>query len=704
MKFTLSAKKACRLLLGTAMLLTALCLAACAPTQAPTPSTPKDAAGGIPGYKRTTPEAANLAKVGQERLERGRYLLAVDAFRAALTYNPGPALESRVRLGLAQAYEGARQRAMAVDQLRHMPAKGSDPEALVKAALLLGELERKLGQWAQAEATLRRVLDNPNRPLSDAERKKALSTLADTQADLGHYGQATGTILEIAAMQGGQMSMGMRDRLGEVSGRASAAELEAQLGKPRPPALNALLLLSLAKAQLREGRLEEATSTAAQVATLTKDPDMQAKVKAVQKDIMQARMVNPVAVGAILPLSGPWAQPGREVLAALELGLGLYETTTGNAPVLYIADSKGKALESVTAVDKLVDQHKVMAIIGPMGAAASLAAARQAQLRQVPLISLARVDGVVRAGDYVFQNSLTPSRQMDGLLHEAVDLRGLKRFAVLAPDNSYGRGFASLLRNGVVARGGSLVRVVYFDPTAKDYTPYVKKLVQLPAKKFRPGEKDAPQPKIDFQALLIPDGPQAVAMAASQLRYFDVTGVLLMGTDLWHDSRLLELASRDVQGAVFPGLFNASASGDPLVKKFVNEFTSAMGRVPTLLEAQGYDAALVLRHLISQPQPPRTRPAMRHALLEVKDLPGVCGTLSITPQRIFNEAVTIFTVKGKIFRPVQEQDRVLPEAMADPNAPVDPAASGDAAGTGGPEAKPAPPAAMQPAGESHPSQ
>ena len=654
-------KKACAILGALLLLGMALVLGACAPqTAGPAPiGVPTGPRAGKPGALPASTDTVGLLKVGQERLTLGRYLLAVDAFRAALAANPSPYQISQIRLGLARAYEGSRQRELAVEQLRRMPATGGDTEALVRGELLRAELESKLGQLSQASVTLRHLLSTPPRPLRTTERLRALELMAEVQTSLGQYGQATGTLLQVAGMRG-ELSDAMRVKLTDVSERASAAELEAQLDKVRAPELKAVLLISLARAQMREGDLEGAAATAAKVKSVSDKPAVAAKVKALQEQIMQARLVNPVAVGALLPLTGPWSQPGREVLAALELGLGVYENLTGNAPVLYIADSKGKALDAVSGVDLLVDKYKVMAIIGPMGAAASLAAARQAQIRQVPIISLARVDGVVRAGDYVFQNSLTPARQMQGLLIEAMNLRGKKRFAVLAPDNSYGRGFAALLRAGVVARDGQVTRVVFFDPKAKDYTPFVKDLLKLPPGKYRPGDKDAPQPVIDFEALFIPDGPQAVAMAASQLRYFDVSRVLLMGTDLWHDPALLELAGRDVQGAIFPGLFDPKAD-NPVADKFVENFKAAMKRTPTLLEAQGFDAALALRHLITQPQPPRTRPALRQALTGVRDLPGACGPLSVGAQRTFETPVTIFTVRGQAYRPVQPADRVEPE-------------------------------------------
>lgn len=244
--------------------------------------------------------------------------------------------------------------------------------------------------------------------------------------------------------------------------------------------------------------------------------------------------------------------------------------------------------------------------------------------------------------------------------------RNKKRFAVLAPDNSYGRGFAGLFEKSVAARGGVVVRHIYYDPQAKDFTQYVQRLVKLPTGRYRLGLPDSPQPVIDFDGLFIPDGPQPVAMAAGQLRYFDVTGVLLMGTNLWHEESLIKLASRDVQGAILPGCFDPD-SKQALVRGFVLDYQEALHRIPTLLEAQGFDAALALRHLIRLKEAPRTRQAMRQALQEVKDIPGVCGAISVDSQRLFEQPVLIYTVDRSAFRLVRPQDR--PESELPLGAP-----------------------------------
>ncbi|MFH2127257.1 MAG: hypothetical protein ABIK12_12130, partial [Pseudomonadota bacterium] len=98
--------------------MTALLVWGCAPA----PKAPVPSPGPAPEAKldKSLPPTA-LEKAGDDRLARGRHMLAVDAYLAALSQNPGPLAVSRMRLNLALAYEGAGQRVMALEQLRSMP-------------------------------------------------------------------------------------------------------------------------------------------------------------------------------------------------------------------------------------------------------------------------------------------------------------------------------------------------------------------------------------------------------------------------------------------------------------------------------------------------------------------------------------------------------------------------------------------------------
>jgi ABC-type branched-subunit amino acid transport system substrate-binding protein len=325
---------------------------------------------------------------------------------------------------------------------------------------------------------------------------------------------------------------------------------------------------------------------------------------------------------------------------------------------LYIADSRDDPRAAAAAVSDLVAQHKVMAIIGPMGAAASLAAARQAQHEQVPIITLSQVEKVTAAGDYVFQNFFTPDEQVEALLKEFVDRRGIRRRAILSAETEYGRGFAAKFSQGAVAHGAEVVDWVTFQPNLTDFTVPIKKLAHLPPGNYRPGLPDSPKPVINFQALFIPDGPDRVAMLAPNLAYFDVVDLWLLGTNLWHSNKLWDMAGRYMKWAAFPDGFNPD-SVDPDTSMFVREFNRAMNRRPNVLDAHGYDAARLLRHFLTQANPPRTRAELRQALTTISGLPGVCGLLSVGPERRVRKDLTVFVRRKGVFIPLG--DTVMPQ-------------------------------------------
>ena len=178
--------------------------------------------------------------------------------------------------------------------------------------------------------------------------------------------------------------------------------------------------------------------------------------------------------------------------------------------------------------------------------------------------------------------------------------------------------------------------------------------MHLPPGSYRPGRPDSPQPVINFQALYIPDGPERVGMLAPQLAYYDVTGVTLLGTSLWHDPRLVEVAGRYLSGCVFPDAFDPQ-SKEPEVLDFVSEFRKALGKDPNVLDAHGYDAAVLLRRLTDNPNPPRTRQAFRQALADLKNVRGVCGELSVGPDRVVHKKLKLFTVRQGAFQPFTGQ-------------------------------------------------
>src|SRR5262249_29177600 len=87
----------------------------------------------------------------------------------------------------------------------------------------------------------------------------------------------------------------------------------------------------------------------------------------------------------------------------------------------------------------------------------------------------------------------------------------------------------------------------------------------------------------------------------------------------------------------------------PATRKFVQAFRDAykdVDKEPGLLEAIGYDSALMLRQIIDK-QRPRTRSDLREALTRLKNFEGATGRTSFNDKR---EAV-----KPLFFAPVDSR-------------------------------------------------
>ncbi len=638
------------------LLLAGLLLTACVTPPPPPPDQPRPLAAQ---------EISSLINLGQERLAQGRYPEAGDAFRAAIKRGPFGEQGVAARLGLAKAEAGAGRWAEVLPPLKDLLAVGARPPQEVEARLLAARAEIQLGQNAAGADRLRGLLALGPLQISQAQRREALYLLASALAAQNQNAAAVAQLVNLANESPADQAEQLAGRIYELALKGPVRELQPLLGQARNVPARLALLLALGRLQAKAGQIEEAKALAAQVReTHPLPPEFRAKLEDLDQELTRAATLPPRAVGVILPLSGNFAAHGRQVLAAIELGLGMF-SDPARAPVLYIEDDKGEAQAAAEAVTNLVETRKVMAIIGPLAAGPAVAAARQAQILGVPLVTLSQAEGITRAGDYVFQNFFSPADQVGALLEEIMERRGQQRLAVLAPRTTYGQGFVKIFDAGVLARGGQLTHTLWYDPSHTDFADYIRELTRM-----APGVQRQPlgsRPQADFAALFVPDAPERVALIAPQLAYQGVSGVTLLGTSLLHSAKTLEMTGRSLEGALFPDAFDPSSRRE-MVVRFTSEFRQAMGRDPNVLDAHGFDSALLIRRALDQPEEPRTRRALRDVLAGMRGVGGVCGELSVDPERRVYKPLTLFTVQEGAFRPLSELDKGVgaPEAGGDP--------------------------------------
>jgi len=468
------------------------------------------------------------------------------------------------------------------------------------------------------------------------------------------------------------------------------------------------LRLQLAREYASEDLVDMAMKVLSDMIYLFPQHDEIETVRAFMEELDSRARVDPLLIGCILPLSGPYGTFGNRALTGIELALQQFNAQPYVNPIqLLIRDSKGDPHETAAALETLVLDHGVGGIIGPM--ITSESAAIKAQGLKVPIMTLTQKPNITVTGDYVFRDFLTLSLQVKAVVNYAVEDLGLKKFAILYPEERYGISFMNRFWDELISHGAEVVGIESYGTKQTDFGDAIKKLVGLyyprpeePAEEAvldeevwdrflepeeeetdwldikgvpeagddtafdqderpqedqgvlmeqgqeaLPEEKAEPEPIIDFDAVFIPDGFEKVGLIAPQLLFYDVANVLLLGTNLWHSDKLIQMARGYVQGAIVPdGFFVNSPS--PRVRDFVDDYEKVFGSLPAFLEAQAYDAAWIFFQAANEPGV-RSRRTLKEAIMGIKDFPGVTGLTSFDEGGDVEKDLYLLKIEGRRF-------------------------------------------------------
>ncbi|HWP35736.1 MAG TPA: penicillin-binding protein activator, partial [Thermodesulfobacteriota bacterium] len=306
------------------------------------------------------------------------------------------------------------------------------------------------------------------------------------------------------------------------------------------------------------------------------------------------------------------------------------------------------------AVESLVAEERVIAVVGPLLPQPAEEAARAAQRLGVPLLALSQRGRPTAAGPFVFRPATTTALQGRAIARQAIERLGVTRYAVLYPDDPYGADLLQAFAAEVRALGATLTDTVAYQPGQTDFGKEIRQLAKIRqaprTRRTRPGEAPVVEMRIEFDALFIPDYYDRVGLIAPQLAYYDVKGIRLLGAAGWNSPELIRLAREHVEGALFVDSFWAG-SPTPAIRDFVARFRARFGELPTVLEAEAYDALRILLDTLQRARP-LSRDALREALSRVRDFPGLTGPFAFTADREADRPLLLLTIEDRRIKQV----------------------------------------------------
>jgi ABC-type branched-subunit amino acid transport system substrate-binding protein len=263
---------------------------------------------------------------------------------------------------------------------------------------------------------------------------------------------------------------------------------------------------------------------------------------------------------------------------------------------MVVIDTRGEGGGAAEGYRRLVGDPGIVAVLGPMLSWEVAAVRDEAALAGLSVIAFSQKE--FPPGAPVFRFSMSKEDQAGTLAAYAVTELGLRRWAILHPEDNYGQDLAILFRDRVESLGGEVRAVVGYDPEKTDFQENVQRLQSRigvwhsTGRKTPKGEEEK-ELEVLVDGVFLPDSAKRIALLAPHLAFFDIRNVQLLGASAWNDGEVLLEALPYVNGSVFvDGFFLYSFR--PEVRGFVNAYRDAYGSNPGILEAYGYDAARLL--------------------------------------------------------------------------------------------------------------
>ena len=314
----------------------------------------------------------------------------------------------------------------------------------------------------------------------------------------------------------------------------------------------------------------------------------------------------PIVIGYYGDLTGRTSNFGQSTKNGVEMAINEINQAGGvdGRQIQVIAeDDEGRPEKAATVVTKLINQDRVIALIGEVTSGNTLAAAPKAQSAQVPMISsAATTPAVTQVGDYIFRVCFIDPFQGAVMAQFAANTLKAKKAAIMLDFNSpYSRGLTEFFEASFTKLGGQVIDKQSYTQGDRDYKG------QLTA--LRANNPDV---------IYVPGYYGEVGVIAKQCQQLGIKAPLL-GGDGWDATQLWELGGDALNGDFISNHYSVD-DPSPAIQKFVANYKGRYGNVPDALAALGYDAMGVLADSIKRAGTTEG-PKLRDAIARTQNYP-----------------------------------------------------------------------------------
>ena len=328
---------------------------------------------------------------------------------------------------------------------------------------------------------------------------------------------------------------------------------------------------------------------------------------------LTATAQEPVNIGVFLPMTGNVAAFGQMEWLGIQTAHDMTEKVLGRKINLVLEDSKSDQTEVADAVERLVKEHKVVAIIGGTTSAEAIAGGPIAEKYEIPMISPSATSLLVtRDKKYVFRACFDDSFQSQAAARQARIAMGAGTAAVIVDiaQADYSVGLGNLFLKAFGEMGGKVLVTAYIQTGDRDFRSQLS-------------EVSAVNPDIIYAPTYYTED----ALLAKQIRELGIKAPILMA-DGAHMPELIKEGGEAVEGVYLTSHFSLQAVSTNSGRRFVTKFKEKYEKDADGFAALGGDAYFILTGAIGSAKSTEAS-KIRTALIEMKNYKGVTGAIKI---------------------------------------------------------------------------
>ena len=284
---------------------------------------------------------------------------------------------------------------------------------------------------------------------------------------------------------------------------------------------------------------------------------------------------DPVRVGLILPMTGPFTSTGKQIEAAVRL----YSHQNGAAVAgkkieLILRDDAAVPDNTKRLAQELIVNHQVGFVAGFGTTPTALAVAPLSVEAKIPQIVMAAATSVVtERSPYIVRSSFAQAQPVV-IIADWAHKNGIKKVVTVVSDFAPGYDSETFFKDAFTKAGGQVIESIRVPLQNPDFAPFLQRAADVSP---------------DGLFVFVPAGQAGALIRQFVQRGFDKSGVRLFGAGDITDDDLLNGVGDAVIGTV-TAYFYSAAHPSEKDKAFVEAFKKANnGMRPNFFAVSGYD-------------------------------------------------------------------------------------------------------------------